>query len=244
VSLQPQEAYANYARVFRSRHTSGMLMAVSPFGTGTSHSPKLVLDYRLGEPVDPSSVSGRVFVDDNHNADYDDGEAGVAGVTLELTAYDESQGYQTTGADGVYIFSDLRPGPYTVALQESSLPAEYSLSSRRMRDVRLGVGEHTTDLDFPVRTHPTPTPTGSPTPSTLDLVAAGIEWIQVVHGEPLIEGKRTLARAYVATEGTTRAVYDVTARLYHCTGACTDWIAPVAPADLIATDDPWATRTW
>src|SRR5262249_8665811 len=66
----------------------------------------------------PSSVSGFVYLDANANGVQDGGEAGVGGISLTLTGVDHL-GRQvslltTSGADGSYGFTNLRPGPYLI----------------------------------------------------------------------------------------------------------------------------------
>jgi len=66
-----------------------------------------------------ASIAGTVFADANNNGLQDNGETGIAGVTLTITGTD-GQGTPvsrttTTDADGTYNFADLVPGTYTVS---------------------------------------------------------------------------------------------------------------------------------
>ncbi|MFN3188759.1 MAG: SdrD B-like domain-containing protein [Candidatus Paceibacteria bacterium] len=65
-----------------------------------------------------SSLTGRVYQDLNLNGAFDDGEPGIAGVTLTLTGTDNFGNIvnrtTTTDANGIYRFDDLSPGNYTV----------------------------------------------------------------------------------------------------------------------------------
>jgi hypothetical protein len=66
----------------------------------------------------PSSVAGFVYLDANADGVKDGGEAGVAGIALTLTGVDDL-GQQvslmtTSGADGSYAFTNLRPGNYLI----------------------------------------------------------------------------------------------------------------------------------
>lgn len=71
-------------------------------------------EYNFGEVL-ASSISGIVYVDPNANCIYDEGEAPIAGVTVQLF---DTQGNlvatTTTDANGRYKFDQLRPGTYTV----------------------------------------------------------------------------------------------------------------------------------
>lgn len=73
--------------------------------------------YLFGE-VAKASLGGYVFIDTNGNALRDGGEAtGIPDVTITLTGTDDLGAVNRTvptGAGGVYIFNDLRPGTYRV----------------------------------------------------------------------------------------------------------------------------------
>jgi SdrD B-like domain len=77
--------------------------------------------------VQPADVSGVVYNDANDNGVLDNNEAGVGNVAVTLTGTNDlgqqvSQ-TQTTGSNGSYDFSGLRPGTYTVA--RGTAPAGY-----------------------------------------------------------------------------------------------------------------------
>lgn len=71
--------------------------------------------YNFGE-IGPSSISGSVYLDANFNGEPDNGDSGLAGVTIYLFGTD----YQnrsvskttTTDANGDYFFEGLMPGVY------------------------------------------------------------------------------------------------------------------------------------
>ncbi len=72
-----------------------------------------------------AQISGRVWTDSNDNGVVDSGEIGLGGVALTLTGTDDlgaavNQSL-STGADGSYVFGNLRPGTYTVT--EPAQPA-------------------------------------------------------------------------------------------------------------------------
>jgi uncharacterized repeat protein (TIGR01451 family) len=68
----------------------------------------------------PASLAGYVFIDGNGNAARDGGEtSGVTGVTVTLSGSDDlgnpvGPTATSTGANGAYSFTGLRPGSYTV----------------------------------------------------------------------------------------------------------------------------------
>ncbi|TXH83196.1 SdrD B-like domain-containing protein, partial [Thauera aminoaromatica] len=79
----------------------------------------------------PAAIGDRVWLDANANGQQDAGEAGVAGVTVELYACVDGQpsggalAATTTDADGHYAFTGLVPGHYVVKFVT---PTGYSLS--------------------------------------------------------------------------------------------------------------------
>lgn len=80
--------------------------------TGTT----VVTGYDFGERG--SELSGSVYIDTNGNGTRDNGEPGIAGVTVTLTGTDVVGGAvsrtTTTDASGAYRFIDLRAGSYVL----------------------------------------------------------------------------------------------------------------------------------
>lgn len=68
------------------------------------------------EPVGPElgSIGDFVFLDDNQNGIQDDGEDGVAGLTVTLRDRGGFVGTTTTDDDGFYLFDGLEAGDYRV----------------------------------------------------------------------------------------------------------------------------------
>ena len=69
--------------------------------------------------VEPASLGDKVFLDNNGNGIQDNGELGVAGVTVTLTGdgadgvigtNDDTTATTTTNAEGIYRFNNLTPG--------------------------------------------------------------------------------------------------------------------------------------
>ncbi|MBK7434709.1 MAG: carboxypeptidase regulatory-like domain-containing protein [Chitinophagaceae bacterium] len=76
----------------------------------------------------PASLGDRVWKDDNANGIQDAGEVGVAGVTLTLyNSTGQVVGTTTTDAFGIYKFSNLTAGSYTVRVTP---PANYVISPK------------------------------------------------------------------------------------------------------------------
>lgn len=75
-----------------------------------------------------ATIGDRVWLDANLNGIQDGGEAGFAGVTVELfTAAGVSQGTTMSGADGSYKFADVAEGSYYLAFSE---PAGFCYTMR------------------------------------------------------------------------------------------------------------------
>jgi len=72
------------------------------------------IDYDFGEVL-PSSVSGRVHADPEHDCVIGPNDQMLAGVRMELyDAADQLVAFTVTDVDGEYRFDDLRPGTYRV----------------------------------------------------------------------------------------------------------------------------------
>jgi uncharacterized repeat protein (TIGR01451 family) len=75
------------------------------------------IEYNFGE-LQPASIAGLVFNDNNGDGIRDAGEPGIANVTVTLTGTDDLGTAVnipgTTAADGTFSFTDLRPGTYAL----------------------------------------------------------------------------------------------------------------------------------
>ncbi|RUA32718.1 MAG: hypothetical protein DSY76_00220, partial [Bacteroidetes bacterium] len=133
-----------------------------------------VLSNSLAVPVVGSSLGDRVWLDTNKNGIQDDGERGVAGVTVHLLdasgnpvkdPANPSQDYVvTTDANGNYEFVKLNSGDYKVKFD---IPTGYAITSKDAGDndskdsdadtngeitKTLGVDEHDKDEDLGLTT--------------------------------------------------------------------------------------------
>jgi hypothetical protein len=74
----------------------------------------------LGSQIPPSSLSGFVYCDMNHDGRRDPGDPGIAGTQLFLLRGSQVVATTFTGPDGSYQFSGLGPGTYMVV--EGAVP--------------------------------------------------------------------------------------------------------------------------
>jgi len=102
-----------------------------------------LIQFEIDQMVEPAELGDRVWIDDNMNGIQDDGEAGYAGVTVDL--YDcqgEFMATTMTDENGYYLFTDLMPGDYYV---EFDKPDGYVFT---MQDI----GDDTMDSDADANT--------------------------------------------------------------------------------------------
>jgi protocatechuate 3,4-dioxygenase beta subunit len=117
--------------------------------------------YNFGE-LTPSSLGGTVFNDTSNDGNFDFDETGIAGATVTLTGTDDLGNSvrltQLTGSDGSYLFSNLRPGTYTIT---ETQPAGYldgldtvgseggnHTTNDRFNGIALSVGAQGTGYNF------------------------------------------------------------------------------------------------
>ena len=121
----------------------------------------LTLDAGYQSPL--ASLGNYVWNDTNRDGVQDPGEAGIQGVTVKLIdSFGNTLGSTTTDASGLYVFSDLQPGSYSVefTLNIGSLvlspvdaggndgsDSDASLSTGRTPAVTLVAGENNVTLD-------------------------------------------------------------------------------------------------
>ena len=121
------------------------------------------VDYDFIE-IEPVSISGHVYEDQNNDAGRNAGEPGIANVSVSLTGTDDLgqpvSMTTTTDSTGAYRFTGLRPGTYTVT---ESQPAAYldhaetlgtgastagTIGADTFVSVGLNPGEDAVDYDF------------------------------------------------------------------------------------------------
>ncbi|MFO1491696.1 MAG: SdrD B-like domain-containing protein, partial [Kiritimatiellia bacterium] len=92
---------------------------LEPGGDGDGTDGDLTVDFGFYQPV---NLGNLVWNDLNNNGVVDPGEPGIPGVTVELYHGGDTPGVnppvatQSTGAGGLYNFSDLPPGDYLVSI--------------------------------------------------------------------------------------------------------------------------------
>jgi len=116
------------------------------------------IDYNFGE-LRPATLSGRVHVDANGDCLYDPGELLLSGVMIRLiNASGVEIASTSTNAQGVYTFTDIPPGTYTVIQDQpegyfsgTARPGSaggIKESNNRIGSITLGSGEVAVDYDF------------------------------------------------------------------------------------------------
>ena len=107
-----------------------------PGNTGSSVAPVTVAPGETDLSLDVGMYRGaelgdRVWFDTNKNGVQDAGEAGVAGVkVILLDAAGKAVGSPlVTDANGNYLFTNLKPGSYSVQFDKTTLPAGYGFTA-------------------------------------------------------------------------------------------------------------------
>jgi uncharacterized repeat protein (TIGR01451 family) len=104
------------------------------------------------------SIGDRVWHDVNGNGVQDPGEPGIVGANLTLTWFgvdgvlgggDDLTFNTTTGANGSYLFSNLREGNHTLAV--TSIPNGLTTATAGVSNITLGAGEFRSNADFGYR---------------------------------------------------------------------------------------------
>jgi len=122
-----------------------------PIGTAVTlnsdTSPNQTVDFGY---IIPASLGDRVWLDANNNGIQDGGETGITGWTVTITGPNYSNS-ATTGADGIYGFSNLAPGSYKVCVTPmTGYTQTYDLVPPldNCATVLLSSGDNRTDVDF------------------------------------------------------------------------------------------------
>ena len=137
---------------------AGLLPTQAYTGRGATQAAVTISDASV-QGVDfglvaPATIGDRVWDDKNANGS-DEGEPGIGGVTVILTDANGAEvARTTTDANGIYRFTGLIPGTYTVTIE---VPDGYAAATTSM-SVSVGEGEENLDVDFPLTLIPAPTP--------------------------------------------------------------------------------------
>lgn len=99
--------------VLTTGSTDPTTVAVPGGGVATDNTGYLIL----------SNIGDFIWLDLNGDGVQDANEPGLADVEVELTQPDSSTITTTTSANGIYNFTDLTPGTYTVTVVSATLPA-------------------------------------------------------------------------------------------------------------------------
>ncbi|MEM6793158.1 MAG: SdrD B-like domain-containing protein [Acidobacteriota bacterium] len=122
--------------------------------TVSASDSRLDLDFGY-QPT--ASIGDRVWLDLDGDGVQDSGEAGLEFVTVRLLDGAGTEvASQQTGADGLYLFADLAPGTYTVAVDPATLPTGTGaqtfdfdgLATADRATVTVAAGENQLEVDF------------------------------------------------------------------------------------------------
>ncbi|HLN27115.1 MAG TPA: SdrD B-like domain-containing protein [Gemmataceae bacterium] len=103
----------------------GGTVGTDQFSAITENAGAAGVNYNFGELL-PASLSGFVYLDANDSGVKVAGDGGISGVTVTLTGTNDLgtsiDTSETTGTNGSYSFTNLRPGTYTIT---ETQPANY-----------------------------------------------------------------------------------------------------------------------
>jgi uncharacterized repeat protein (TIGR01451 family) len=102
--------------------------------------------------ANPAAIGDLIFADNDGNGSFSVGDANLDGVTVTLTGGNLGAGslVDTTGADGIYGFTDLYPGDYTVTVTPTGdLDGdEFSTTGGSVQTVTVVSGQTDDTIDF------------------------------------------------------------------------------------------------
>jgi subtilisin family serine protease len=137
----------------------------TPVPTNTPTPTSIPTPTSTPTPTPFFSISGRVFIDANNNGIRESSEVGFSGATLTA-----SNGLtKTTDASGIYVFSLIPAGTYTVTL---TVPSGYITTTPNPRTITLGPDASVSFGIIAGTATPTPTggqggPSATPVPTTV-----------------------------------------------------------------------------
>jgi protocatechuate 3,4-dioxygenase beta subunit len=150
-------------RVVTSSLPAGATPTFDLDGIASAHQATVTLscnqnktDVDFGYKFCLGSVGDKVWDDKNANGVFNSGEVGIAGVQLQLlNSSNVVVATTTTNSSGVYGFSGLVAGTYTVKVVPGSLPAGFTpsfdldgLATAHQATVTLSCNQNKTDVDF------------------------------------------------------------------------------------------------
>jgi hypothetical protein len=152
-------------KIVTSSLPAGVVQTYDLDGTGTAHQATVTLTTTSRSDVDfgyrgTASIGDRLWYDTDGDGVQDAGEPGLAGATVELLNSGGTVIATTTaGTDGIYKFSNLAAGSYTVRVVSSTLPVgglapTYDLDGTGTPNtaaVTVTGGQSRTDVDFGYR---------------------------------------------------------------------------------------------
>ncbi len=100
--------------------------------------------------VQPATIGDQVFIDANGNGIYDAGDSPLANVTVTLLRDNAPIATTVSGPDGIYLFTNLGPGTYTVNVDtaDTDIPAGYAATTAS-HNVTVSAGQSHLTADFP-----------------------------------------------------------------------------------------------
>jgi len=126
----------------------------------TSDETRHPVSSTVTDPLPAAAIGNRVWLDENGDGVQDAGEAGIPNVTVELRNGSCTPGVScpttVTDANGNYIFANIRPGAYTVAVI-GGLPSGLSanptydydgVGTAHAASAAVVAGQERIDLDF------------------------------------------------------------------------------------------------
>ncbi len=155
---QTNTATVTYTSLPGTNGTSSATPGAPGTNTGERTGTGGVNDYTASgnTPFQLGSLGDRIWLDLDGDGTQDAGEPGLSGVTIELLDSGNAViGTTTTGANGIYTFSGLPAGAYSVRVDSATLPASLAqtydldgLGTANLAAAPLAAAQNRTDVDF------------------------------------------------------------------------------------------------